>query len=370
MKVVVVGTRGIPEIPGGVETHCQELYPRLVALGDDVTVIRRSCYVTDGNRVPEYKGVKLLDLYAPRKKSLEAIVHTFLGVLKARSLNPDILHVHAVGPSLMVPFARLLGMKVVMTNHGPDYNRRKWGRLPKMALRLGERMGSLFANRVIVISRTIAGIIKDCYGREKGVDLIYNGVNPPVLSESVGYIQSLGLSPRRYIVAVGRFVEEKGFHDLIKAFDKADLPEDVKLVLVGDTDHPDEYSESLKNMARASGVVLTGYLRGEKMSQIMHNAMLFVLPSYHEGLPIALLEAMSYSLDVVVSDISANIIENIDVDTDTFKVGNVDSLASVMARKVSLGNTPRQYDLKPFDWSNIAVATQDCYRKAIHGDEK
>ena len=109
MKIVVIGTRGIPDILGGVETHCQELYPRLAAAGHDVTVIRRRPYVTDDNRRDEYRGVKLVDVYAPRRKSLEAIVHTFLAVIRARRLKPDVLHVHAIGPALMVPLARRLG---------------------------------------------------------------------------------------------------------------------------------------------------------------------------------------------------------------------------------------------------------------------
>ena len=103
MKIVVVGTRGIPDILGGVETHCEELYPRIAAMGHDVTVIRRSSYVTEDNRRDTFKGVRLVDVYAPRKKSIEAIVHTFLAVIKARGLNPDVLHVHAIGPSIMVP---------------------------------------------------------------------------------------------------------------------------------------------------------------------------------------------------------------------------------------------------------------------------
>lgn len=84
MKIVVIGTRGIPNILGGVETHCEELYPRIAAMGHDVTIIRRTPYITDDNRISEYRGVKLIDVYAPRKKSVESIVHTFLAIIKAR----------------------------------------------------------------------------------------------------------------------------------------------------------------------------------------------------------------------------------------------------------------------------------------------
>ena len=113
MRIVVVGTRGIPRIQGGVETHCGQLYPRLAAKGCDVTLFRRSCYVDDDNRISDYQGVGLIDLYAPRRKALEAIVHTTLAVVRARRLHPDAIHFHAVGPAVAIPLARLLGMKVV-----------------------------------------------------------------------------------------------------------------------------------------------------------------------------------------------------------------------------------------------------------------
>lgn len=376
MKIVVTGTRGIPDISGGVETHCENLYPRIAAMGHDVTVIRRRCYVTDKNRNPEnmtdgkgnpmYKGVKLVDLYTPRKKSLEAIIHTFLAVIKAKRLKADVLHVHAVGPSIMVPFARLLGMKVVMTNHGPDYDRGKWGRMAKMVLKTGERLGTRFSNRVIVISTVIADILRKNYGRED-TDLIYNGVNTPAPSVSADYIESLGLEKGKYIVTIGRFVQEKGFHDLIEAYKRLGL-NDIKLAIAGDSDHPDQYSEGLKAQGREAGVVFTGFIKGEKLIELGHNAALFVLPSYHEGLPIALLEAMSEQLDVVVSDIPANCISELE-EGDFFPVGDVDALAAKIKEKLDRGATPRKYDLTNYNWDKIADATVKVYEEVI-GDKR
>lgn len=368
MKIVVIGTRGIPDILGGVETHCEELFPRIAAMGHDVTIIRRSPYVTDDNRIPSYKGVRLIDVKAPRKKSLEAIIHTFRAVLKARSLHPDVLHVHAIGPALMVPFARLLGMKVVMTNHGPDYDRQKWGRLAKAVLRTGERMGTRCSNAVIVISTVIADILRTKYGRTD-TDLIFNGVNRPVKSKSKSWLEEWGVADRPYIVAIGRFVKEKGFHDLIEAYAKSDLQERYALVIAGDTDHEDEYSLSLKKQAHEAGVVLTGFIKGEKLNQLMTNASLFVMPSYHEGLPIALLEAMSYDLDVVVSDIPANHL-NILEDGDFFSTGDTGALAEAMTRKLAEARTPRTYDLSAYDWDKIARQTVEVYNRVVSKAKK
>ncbi len=362
MKIVVTGTRGIPDISGGVETHCENLYPRIAAMGHDVTVIRRRCYVSDDNRIKEYKGVKLVDVYTPRKKSFEAIIHTFLAVIKARRMKADVLHVHAIGPSIMVPLARLLGMKVVMTNHGPDYDRGKWGRMAKTVLKTGERWGTRFSNRVIVISTVIADILRTKYGRGD-TDLIYNGVNRPTAPAGTDYIESLGLEPGKYIVTIGRFVKEKGFHDLIEAYKRLGRS-DIKLAIAGDSDHPDQYSEELKHTGKEAGVVFTGFIKGEKLNQLGHNAALFVLPSYHEGLPIALLEAMSEELDVVVSDIPANRIKELSPD-DFFPVGDVDALAAKIGEKLDRHLTPRRYDLTNYNWDSIAEATVRVYEEVV-----
>lgn len=136
----------------GVETHCENLYPRIVGIGGDVTLIRRSCYVDENNKIRIFKGVKLKDTYAPRKKSLEAIVHTFLAVIYAFFKRADVIHFHAIGPSIFSPLAKVLGMKVVVTHHGADYEREKWGLFAKFILKTGERMAVLFADRIIVIS--------------------------------------------------------------------------------------------------------------------------------------------------------------------------------------------------------------------------
>lgn len=360
MHIVVIGTRGIPEIQGGVETHCQELYPRIVELGHNVTIIRRKPYVTDSNRITEYKGVGLTDVYAPKQKSLEAIVHTFLAVIKARRLKADVLHIHAIGPALMAPFARMLGMKVVMTNHGPDYDRQKWSYPAKAILKLGERLGTRFSNNVIVISRVIADILSTRYGRTD-TRLIFNGVSRPTKSVRTDYIKSLGLEPKKYIVAVGRFVKEKGFHDLIEAFAQIrDSYPGYHLAIAGDADHPDQYSTELKERAHKLGVVLTGFIRGEKMNQLMTNAALFVIPSYHEGLPFSLLEAMSYNLDVIASDIPANKLECLAPD-DYFKTGDVKHLADKVSTRLDRGYRSRTYDLSAYDWNHIARQTENVY---------
>ena len=304
MKLVVTGTRGIPDIMGGVETHCEELFPRIAAKGVDTTLIRRKDYVRDS--LTEWKGVKLVDISAPKRKSYEAVVHTFRAVNKAKKLGADVVHIHAIGPALLVPYAKMLGMKVVFTHHGPDYDRDKWGFAAKSVLKLGERLGCRFADDVIVISEVIQDLIARKYHRRERVHLIYNGVPKPEICDYPEYFEELGIEKGKYILGMCRFVPEKNLHHLIEAFKKLEAG-DCKLVLAGDTDFEDAYSLGLKKMAQEAGVVLTGFVKGHKLHSLLTNARCYCLPSSHEGLPIALLEAMSYHLPVVVSNIPANL---------------------------------------------------------------
>ena len=358
MKIVVTGTRGIPAIMGGVETHCEELFPRVVALGYDVTVMRRSSYVADS--LTEWHGVKLMDIPTPRKKAFEAIVHTVRAVIAARRLGADVVHIHAIGPALVTPLARLLGMKVVFTHHGPDYDRDKWGAAAKMMLRLGEMLGCRFANRVLVISDVIRNLIASKHGRTKGVSLIYNGVPAADKCHFPEYFSELGITEGNYVLGMSRFVPEKNLHHLIEAFSRV-KSEGLKLVIAGDSDFPDEYSEGLKRQAREAGVVLTGFVKGQKLHSLLTNARCFVLPSSHEGLPIALLEAMSYGLPVIVSDIPANLEVGLP-DKCYFPVGDIDALASRLSVLCEDPLARIDYDMAKYDWDHIAKEVSDVYR--------
>ena len=363
MKIVVVGTRGIPNVQGGVETHCEQLYPRLAALGHDITLMTRSPYIAPKDRRDQYRGVRLQHLYTPRRKSLEAIVHTTLAILHARRQGADIVHIHAIGPALLTPLARLLGMRTVVTHHGPDYERQKWGRLARAMLRLGERAAACHADALIVISRHIAERVAEHHGRTD-THLIPNGVNLPVRRTETDRIEALGLRPGRYVIAVGRFVEEKGFHDLVTAWQRLP-PSDCRLVLVGDADHETRYSHHLKQSARDAGVILTGFIKGEDLAQVYSHARLFVMPSYHEGLPIALLEAMSYGLPVLVSDIPANLEVPLEGEC-YFPVGDVrvltDALDTCLAHETHVDHTAL---LKShYDWGRVAEATSQVYAAA------
>ncbi|MCU7858714.1 MAG: glycosyltransferase family 4 protein, partial [Candidatus Thiodiazotropha sp. (ex Lucinoma kastoroae)] len=283
----MLGLRGFPDVQGGVETHCENLCPELVNQGCEVTVLTRSPY-TNQMQSYDWHGIHFKRLWAPRSKGLEAIAHTFLGVMYAATKRPDILHIQAIGPAIWTPLARMFGLHVVVTHHGPDYDRQKWGKFAKFVLRTGERFGMRYANDRIVISETIQNIIQNKYGLDSV--RVPNGVILPDLNTSFELLKEFNLISNRYILLVSRLVKEKRHLDLIEAFKQCGL-EDWKLVIVGDSDHPDEYVKQVKEAAAATtGVIMTGYQSGDALKALYQHAGIFVLPSSHEGLPIALLE--------------------------------------------------------------------------------
>lgn len=369
LRIAVLGTRGFPSVQGGVERHCEKLYPLIRKLGAEITVFTRTPYISKTKRVREWNGISFIHLWCPRQKFLEAIIHTLLGVLRARLLPLDILHIHAVGPSLLVPFAKMLGFRVVVTHHGPDYKRRKWGPFAKMILRLGELFGVRFADKVIVISNSIRQFIEEKYGR-KDLVVIPNGIDIPEILPPGEILKKYGLSPQKYFFTACRFVPEKGLDDLIKAYRMIKNPE-FKLVIAGSADHETDYSRRIKDMARDTyGVVLTGVLTGHPLQELYSNAGLFVLPSYYEGLPIALLEALSYGLPVLVSDIGPN--KEVPIPPNRyFKTGDIAQLAEKMAILIKQGISEEERTLqmeilkKGYNWDNIARMTSEVYRLCI-----
>ena len=230
-------------------------------------------------------------------------------------------------------------------------------------------MGGLYANEVIVISSVIANIVNKRCNRE--TYLINNGVSVPEKSKRTDFLNQLNLKPLNYALAVSRFVPEKGLHDLIDAFKL--LRGDYKLVIAGDADHETGYSRKLKQMIAANPrIIHTGYITGEKLNQVFTHARLFVLPSFHEGLPIALLEAMSYGLPVLVSDIPANL--EVDLPAERyFKCGDEDDLRRKMVSLLEAGlSEAERRDMRlrvaeKYNWLKIAEQTVEVYRKALAG---
>lgn len=369
--VMMLGSRGIPKVQGGVEKHIEMIGTELVALGWQVKVLGRRRYLEHASEYT-WHGIHIIPLWAPKMMILEAIGHSVAGVLFAAWHRPDILHIHAVGPSLVAPLARLLGLRVVTTHHGYDYDRQKWSYLSKCMLKLGEAFGMYTSNRRIAISREIVRTMRQKYG--VAVEFVPNGVSAQEQVRSTQALDAFGLTPRGYVVMIARIVPEKRQHDLIMAFAKLDRPE--KLVLVGDADHETEYSATVKALAAATPcVVMTGFQTGIALAELYSNAALFVLPSSHEGMPIALLEALSYGLPVLASDIVANRELQLPAG-DYFPMGDIDALASALDRKLSSpyqdeGTTDLMRQIETdYSWKKITERTADIYQSMLPASKR
>lgn len=364
MRVMVLGLRGIPGVQGGIETHAEHLYPRLARLGCSVEVIVRTPYVPAGQR--NFGTIRLRRIWSPRQAGLEAFIHSLLGVICAGFSRPDILHIHGIGPAAVTPLARLFGLRVVVTHHGPDYDRDRWGRLARALLRFGERVGMRYANARIAISQVIVILVRAKHGQD--AVLIPNGVMAAEVQTASDQVKALGLEPGKYFLQVSRIVPEKRQLELIDAYRRA-KPAGWKLALVGGLDS-DGYTKRVVEAAKAEGVILTDFLTGVPLRQVYSHAGAFVLPSSHEGLPIAMLEALSYGLPVIASDIPANLEVGLDP-PNYFPVGDVEALADAMSRfadaidDVETRLARRRWVESKYDWDRIAEQTMTVYESLL-----
>jgi glycosyltransferase involved in cell wall biosynthesis len=367
LRVTMLGIRGFPDVQGGVEKHAEQLSCALAELGCRVEAIVRSSYVAR-DRPATWRDIRFSRVWAPRVPGLEAFVHTFLGVLRAGISRPDILHIHAIGPAFFTPLARALGLRVVVTYHSLNYEHKKWGRLARAVLRFGEWAGMTFAHGRIAVSEGLAKHLRRGHGMP--VNAIPNGIDQPLSVPSTQFVEACGLSANRYALTVARIDETKRQLDLIAAYARLQGPS-FKLALVGSADHSGTYARAVADAAaKTPGVVMLGHRTGTELAELYSHAGVFVLPSSHEGQPIVVLEAASYGLPVILSDIPAHR-EIALASASYFKVGDGAALADHLA---TLFSTPvikksdaveRTRLLAVHDWRTIAQRTLAVYFDAL-----
>ncbi|WP_193749105.1 glycosyltransferase family 4 protein [Sphingopyxis sp. C-1] len=359
----MTGLRGFPHVMGGIESHCEELLPRIKAIWPDhrSVVLGRAPYLPEA--VGEHRGVEIVGIPCPRSQNLEAVVSTFLAVLSARKRGAGLIHIHAIGPGLLAPLARLLGLKVVVTHHGTDYHRAKWGLLARTALRAGEWLALSFANRVIAVSPSLATQLQQSFPkRAHAISYIPNGTSDlPGDADPALVLERLGLQDGNFLLAVARLVPEKGLHDLIDAYEQSNCT--AKLVIAGSADHESEYAREL--LARASDrVIFAGVQSRATLKCLYEQCALFVMPSYHEGLPIAALEAASCGARMLLSDISANLDIGLDPE-NYFPVGDVAALTGRLNADCADFQVDRDAVRARFSWDRAAEETLDVYRATL-----
>ncbi len=366
----MIGQKGIPARSGGIERHVEELSVELAARGHEVLVFCRSWYVWP---IRDYKGVHCLKTWGIATKHLDAITHTFTSILKATREKVDVYHFHGVGPALLSWLPKILrpSAKVVVTFHCIDRHHQKWGVLARLMLNLGERMACMIPDATISVSKTLETYIRLSYG----VDAKYipNGTQIPLTDPDPKLLDVFGLVPNQYFIMCARLVAHKGAHVLIKAWKKLkqqnpELVGNKKLAIVGGSAFTDAYVKELHTLAQDDpSIVLTGNQTGETLHALFGNAYAAVHPSESEGLPIAVLEEMSYGKCVLSSDIP----ENLELTKEhglTFKTGDVKDLVTHLKMMLespehvrAVGAEARTYIAKTYDWKDIAETTEYLY---------
>lgn len=305
MKIAMIGHKRVPSREGGIEIAVEELAVRLTAMGHRVDCYNRwQEFGGKAVRPPrEYKGVRLIKIPTLADPSLNAFIYSVLAVIRAVFGRYDVLHFHAEGPCAMTFIPRLLGIPVVSTIHGLDWQRAKWGKWAARYLLWGERNAARCSDALIVLSHGNQRYFKRTYGRET----VYmpNGVNLKPCPEPKEISRRWNLAKNGYILFLSRLVPEKGLHYLISAYKKVDT--DKRLVIAGELIENNEYVKQIRRMAGDDRrILLTGFVQGQVLEELMANCSVYVLPSDIEGMSISLLEAMSYGVRCLVSDIEEN----------------------------------------------------------------
>ena len=371
MKIAMIGHKRIPSREGGIEIVVEELATRLVKKGHQVDVYnRRGKNVQDKNadkdkkKLKNYKGVRIITIPTINKKGIDALLYSFFASIRALFSKYDVLHYHAEGSCAMLWIPHIFKKRIVVTIHGLDWQRSKWGGFATKYIKFGEKLAVKYADEIIVLSKEIQKYFKDIYNRD--TVFIPNGVNKPAIRKAEIIKEKYRLEKDSYILFLARIVPEKGLHYLIEAFKQINT--NKKLVIAGGASHTNDYLEKIRKMASDDKrIIMTGFVQGQELEELYSNCYLYCLPSDIEGMPLSLLEAMSYGCKCLVSDIKENT-QIIGEYGMTFKKGNKEDLKNKLqytlnnANKIS-ADTIRNYVLEKYNWNDVVEKTQKIYKE-------
>lgn len=372
MKIAMLGQKRIPSREGGVEIVVEELATRMVKRGHDVTCYNRSGkHVLDKNvkmfNKNNYKGVILRKCFTIDKKGLAAVTSSFFGTIKVLFSRNEVVHYHAEGPCAWIWLIKwFTNKRIIVTIHGIDWKRAKWGGFATKFIKFGEKCAVKYADEIIVLSENVKKYFKNTYNRK--TIFIPNGVNKPKILKANLINKKYKLNKDDYILYLGRIVPEKGIHYLIDAYNNSDI--NKKLVIAGAASDTDIYYNELREKAKNNkNIIFTGFVQGEMLEELYSNAYIYCLPSDLEGMPLSLLEAMSYGNCCLTSDIS----ECTEVLKDkgiTFKKGNINDLSlklkKLCSKKEEVNKYKKEsqdYILKRYNWDDIIEKTLNYYKK-------
>ncbi len=370
LNIAMLGHKRIPSREGGVEVVVEELSVRMAALGHQVTCLNRSGHHVAGEEYDTvvgniYKGVKLRNVPTINMRGFAAATASFFGALIAAFGRYDVVHFHAEGPCAAMWIPKLFGKRCIATIHGLDHRRQKWGRFASHYIMRGERRAVKYADEIIVLSQNAKEYFKDTYGRD--TVLIPNGVNRPVVMAPKEIRRKYEIDKDEYILYLGRLVPEKGLEYLIKAYKRIDT--DKKLVIAGGSSDTKDYEEKIRALAADDPrIIFTGFVQGRTLDELLSNCYIYVLPSDIEGMPLTLMEAMSYGQCCLVSDIP-EILDFIEDKAVTFRKGDIDDLRNRITQLVNSPDEVKKYRegvssyvCDRFNWNKVVEETLTLYR--------
>ncbi|ARR37441.1 glycosyltransferase family 4 protein [Lactobacillus delbrueckii] len=374
LRIAMLGHKEIHSRQGGIEVVVEELATRMVKMGHQVTAFNRSSHNVAGRefdvkRRNTYKGIRLKYVPTLDKKGLAAVTSSFFGAVAAAFGRYDIVHFHAEGPSSMLWIPKMFGKRCIVTIHGLDHQRAKWGKFASAYIMMGEKCAVKMADEIIVLSQDM----KDYFSKEYGRDTVFipNGVNRPNMAGDSLIQEEYGLKKDDYILFLGRLVPEKGLSYLVEAFKKTKT--DKKLVIAGGNSDTQDFTEQLKEQAKDDNrIIFTGFVQGEMLETLYSNSYIYVLPSDLEGMPLSLLEAMSYGNCCLVSDIDecASVVEDKAV---LFKKSDIVDLQNKLQNLCNNPALVKKYKdeasdfiCNKYNWEKIVDDTLELYRGIYH----
>ena len=291
------------------------------------------------------------------------MIYSFFASIRALFGKYDVIHYHAEGSCAMLWIPHLFKKKIVVTIHGLDWQRSKWGGFASKYIKFGEKLAVKYADEIIVLSKGVQKYFKDTYNRD--THFIPNGVNKPIIREPKIIKEKYGLNKNDYILFLARIVPEKGVHYLIDAFKQIDT--DKKLVIAGGASHTNDYLEEIKKKAKEDNrIIMTGFVQGEELEELYSNCYLYCLPSDVEGMPISLLEAMSYGCNCLVSDIEENV-QVTEQYAKKFKKSDMQDLKKKLKELLNVNTVTNEANilndiLEKYNWNVVINQTEKLYR--------
>ena len=367
INIAMFGQKHMLSREGGVEIVVKELATRMAEKGHNIICYDRAARHVSGENVDcrsEYNGVTIIPVWTLDKKGLAAMTASLSAAWKASRSKAEIVHIHAEGPAAMCWLPKLFHKKVIVTVHGLDWARAKWGGFATKYILFGEKQAVKHADEIIVLSHNVQNYFKSTYKRE--TVFIPNGVNRPEVREACEIKKLWGLEKDSYVMFLGRIVPEKGISYLIDAW--RNIKTEKKLVIAGGSSDTEDYMNELKSNC-SENVVFTGFQQGQILEELYSNAYVYCLPSDLEGMPLSLMEAMSYGNCCVVSDIP-ECTEVVESKAVIFKKSDVNDLAQKLQSLLNNKEMVQSYKAEAADyichkynWDNVTDKTIELYER-------